>query len=206
MSSDNLTALLADFRAGDRSAVDAVLPLVYNELETMARQRLRRERDGHTLDTAALVHEAYLKLVDQTRADWQSRSHFLGVASVAMRRILVNYARDRRAAKRGGDEVAGTLHDDAVGRVARSEDLLALDEALDRLAALDERSARVVEMWFFGGLEQREIAGVLGVSEKTVRRDWQAAKAWLSHALRADASNDANTSSDANASTDSGGG
>lgn len=99
MSSADLTALLADFRAGDRAAVDAVLPLVYSQLETMARQRLRRERDGHTLDTAALVHEAYLKLVDQTRADWQSRAHFLGVASVAMRRILVNYARDRRDRK-----------------------------------------------------------------------------------------------------------
>ncbi|MEM8559920.1 MAG: ECF-type sigma factor [Bacteroidota bacterium] len=196
MASADLTALLGDFQAGDRAAVDAVLPLVYDQLKAMARNRLRHERAGHTLDTAALVHEAYLKLVDQTRADWQSRAHFLGVASVAMRRILVNYARDRRAAKRGGGDVAGTLHDDAVGQVARSEDLLALDEALDRLAGLNERSARVVEMWFFGGLEQREIAGVLGVSEKTVRRDWQAAKAWLSHALRADAPNDANASND----------
>lgn len=187
MAPADLTALLADFRAGDRAAVDAVLPHVYDELERMARRRLRGERDGHTLDTAGLVHEAYLKLVDQTRADWQSRSHFLGVASLAMRRILVNYARDRRAAKRGGDDVAGTLHDEHVGRVDRSADLLALDEALDRLATHDERSARVVEMWFFGGLEQAEIAKALGVSEKTVRRDWQSAKAWLSHALRDDA-------------------
>lgn len=186
MPSADVTALLADFQAGDRDAIDAVLPLVYGQLEEMARQRLRRERDGHTLDTAALVHEAYLKLVDQTRADWQSRSHFLGVASIAMRRILVNYARDRRAAKRGGGEVAVTLHDGEVGRVTRSDELLALDEALGRLAALDERSARVVEMWFFGGLEQTEIAEALGVSEKTVRRDWQSAKAWLSHALRDD--------------------
>ncbi|WP_412060989.1 ECF-type sigma factor [Rubrivirga sp. IMCC45206] len=185
MGNADLTALLSDFDAGDRAAVDAVLPLLYGELEAMARRHLRAERDGHTLDTAALVHEAYFKLVDQTRANWRSRSHFLGVASIAMRRILVNYARDRRAAKRGGGEAAVTLHDGEVGRVARADDLLALDEALDRLAALDARSARVVEMWFFGGLAQAEIAEALGVSEKTVRRDWQSAKAWLSHALRA---------------------
>ena len=184
MPSNDVTALLVGLQAGDRAAVDAVLPLVYRQLEEMARRQLRGERDGHTLDTAGLVHEAYLRLVDQTRATWQSRSHFLGVASLAMRRILVNYARDRRAAKRGGGEVAVTLHDGEVGTPARSDDLLALDEALDRLATHDERSARVVEMWFFGGLEHVEIAGVLGVSEKTVRRDWQSAKAWLSHALR----------------------
>ena len=164
--------------------MDVLLPHVYGHLEDMARRQLRSERDNHTLDTAGLVHEAYLKLVDQTRADWKSRSHFLGVASLAMRRILINYARDRRAQKRGGGEVAATLHDGEVGRVARTEDLLALDEAMDRLAAHDERSARVVEMWFFGGLSQIEIAEALGVSEKTVRRDWQSAKAWLSHALR----------------------
>ena len=186
MPSTDVTALLVDFQAGDRGAVDALLPHLYPQLEEMARRQLRGERDGHTLDTAALVHEAYLKLVDQTRADWQSRSHFLGVASIAMRRILVNYARKRRAAKRGGNEVAVTLHDGEVGQVARADDLLALDEALDRLAQLDARSARVVEMWFFGGLEQTEIAQALGVSEKTVRRDWQSAKAWLSHALRSD--------------------
>ena len=196
MSAAEVTRLLHAAQAGDPQALDRLFPLVYDELRALAHRQRGGWSGQRTLNTTALVHEAYLNLVDQTRADWQSRSHFLGVASVAMRRILVNYARDRRAAKRGGDEVAGTLHDDAVGRVARSEDLLALDAALDRLAALDERSARVVEMWFFGGLEQREIAGVLGVSEKTVRRDWQAAKAWLSHALRADASNDANTLND----------
>lgn len=188
MASADLTALLADIEGGDREAVDTVLPLVYAELEEMARRHLRGERDGHTLDTAALVHEAYLKLVDQTRAGWRSRSHFLGVASLAMRRILVNYARQRSADKRGRGEAVVTLHDGEVGRVTRSDDLLALDEALDRLATLDERSARVVEMWFFGGLEQTEIATALGVSEKTVRRDWQSAKAWLSHALRSGSS------------------
>ena len=184
MASHDVTALLSDLQAGDRAAVDVLLPHVYGHLEDMARRQLRSERDNHTLDTAGLVHEAYLKLVDQTRADWKSRSHFLGVASLAMRRILINYARDRRAQKRGGDDVAVTLHDGEVGRVTRTDDLLALDEALDRLAAHDERSARVVEMWFFGGLSQSEIAEALGVSEKTVRRDWTSAKAWLSHALR----------------------
>ena len=184
MAQADVTALLADLQAGGRDAADVILPHVYGHLEEIARRQLRRERDGHTLDTAALVHEAYLKLVDQTRADWKSRAHFLGVASLAMRRILVNYARDRRAQKRGGDAVAVTLHDGEVGRVARTDELLALDEALDRLARHDKRSARVVEMWFFGGLSQAEIAEALGVSEKTVRRDWQAAKAWLSHALR----------------------
>ena len=166
MPSADLTSLLADLHEGDRAAVDVILPHVYSHLEDMARRQLRSERDGHTLDTAGLVHEAYLKLVDQTRANWQSRSHFLGVASLAMRRILINYARDRRAEKRGGDEVAVTLHDGEVGRVARTDDLLALDEALDRLASHDARSARVVEMWFFGGLSQAEIAEALGVSRE----------------------------------------
>ena len=184
MPSADVTSLLADLRAGGPGAVDAILPHVYTQLEDIARRQLRGERDGHTLDTAALVHEAYIRLIDQTRVDWKSRSHFLGVASLAMRRILVNYARDRRAQKRGGDAVAATLHEDGVGRVQRADELLALDESLDRLAARDARSARVVEMWFFGGLSHAEIATALGVSEPTVRRDWRAAKAWLSSDLR----------------------
>ncbi|WP_412061567.1 sigma-70 family RNA polymerase sigma factor [Rubrivirga sp. IMCC45206] len=183
MSNSDVTELLADLRDGDASAVDAILPRVYAELQDLAHRQLGRERDGHTLNTTALVHEAYLKLVRQDRVDWQSRAHFLGVASIAMRRILVNYARDRRAEKRGGDEIAATYEDGAVGRVARADELLALDEALDRLAARSERSAKVVEMWFFGGLTHVEIAEALGISEPTVRRDWRAAKAWLSHEL-----------------------
>ena len=185
MPSADVTALLADLRAGDANAVDAVLPHVYGELQDLARRQLRGERDGHTLDTAALVHEAYLKLVDQSRVDWQSRAHFLGVASLAMRRILINYAKRRRAEKRGGGAVLATFEEGAVGRVARTDELLALDEAMDRLAERSERQARVVEMWFFGGLTHVEIAEVLGISEPTVRRDWRMARAWLSQTLRA---------------------
>ncbi len=182
----DVTQLLSDLRAGDADAVDAILPHVYGELQDLARRQLRGERDGHTLDTAALVHEAYLKLVRQDRVDWQSRAHFLGVASLAMRRILVNYARKRRAEKRGGGEVAATYHDGEIGKEAKTEELLALDEALDGLAARSERQARVVEMWFFGGLTHAEIAEALGVSEPTVRRDWRVARAWLSHVLSDD--------------------
>lgn len=186
MPAPDVTQLLSDLRAGDADAVDAILPHVYGELQDLARRQLRGERGGHTLDTAALVHEAYLKLVRQDRVDWQSRAHFLGVASLAMRRILVNYARKRRAEKRGGGEVAATYHDGEIGKEAKTEELLALDEALDGLAARSERQARVVEMWFFGGLTHAEIAEVLGVSEPTVRRDWRVARAWLSHVLSDD--------------------
>ncbi|HIG75890.1 MAG TPA: sigma-70 family RNA polymerase sigma factor [Bacteroidetes bacterium] len=184
MPSADVTALLADLRSGDSDAVDAILPHVYGELQDLARRQLRGERDGHTLNTTALVHEAYLKLVRQDRADWQSRAHFLGVAALAMRRILINYAKKRKAEKRGGGAVLATFEEGAVGRVARTDELLALDEALDRLAERSERQARVVELSFFGGLTQPEIAEALGVSEITVRRDWRMARAWLSHELR----------------------
>ena len=183
----DVTELLLDLQAGDSGAVDAILPHVYGELQDLARRQLRGERDGHTFDTAALVHEAYLKLIRQDRVDWQGRSHFLGVASLAMRRILVNYAKKRRAQKRGGGEMAVTFQDDGVGREARTDDLLALDEALDGLAERSERQARVVEMWFFGGLTHAEIAEALGVSEPTIRRDWRVARAWLNQALQSEA-------------------
>jgi RNA polymerase sigma factor (TIGR02999 family) len=180
----DLTALLSDLRSGDADAVDAILPLVYDELQVLARRQLRSERDGHTLDTAALVHEAYLKLVRQESVDWQNRAHFFGIASLAMRRILVNYAAARKAEKRGGGAAAVTYHDGDVGRTARIDDLLDLDAALTTLAERSERAARVVEMWFFGGLTHEEIAEALGISEPTVRRDWRMARAWLSHVLR----------------------
>ncbi|MEM0962905.1 MAG: sigma-70 family RNA polymerase sigma factor [Bacteroidota bacterium] len=187
MPDADVTELLLDLQAGDSGAVDAILPHVYGELQDLARRQLRGERDGHTFDTAALVHEAYLKLIRQDRVDWQGRSHFLGVASLAMRRILVNYAKKRRAQKRGGGEMAVTFQDDGVGREARTDDLLALDEALDGLAERSERQARVVEMWFFGGLTHAEIAEALGVSEPTIRRDWRVARAWLNQALQSEA-------------------
>ena len=191
MSSADVTALLDDLQAGDPAAVDAILPHLYGELQDMARRQLRGERNGHTLNTTALVHEAYLKLVRQDRADWQNRAHFLGVAAIAMRRILINYAKKRRAEKRGGGEPLATFDEGAVGRVARTDELLALDGSLGRLAERSERQARVVEMWFFGGLTHVEIAEALGISEPTVRRDWRMARAWLSHDLRDDTLPDA---------------
>ncbi|GAB5536937.1 MAG: sigma-70 family RNA polymerase sigma factor [Rubricoccaceae bacterium] len=186
MDSTDVTAMLADLQGGDEAVVDVILPHVYTELQNMARRQLRGERDGHTLDTGALINEAYLKLVKQDRATWQNRAHFLGVAAIAMRRILINYAKKRRAEKRGGGAVLATYEDGDVGRVTRTDELLALDEALHQLAERSERQARVVEMWFFGGLTHVEIAEALGISEPTVRRDWRVARAWLSHALRDD--------------------
>ncbi|MEM7786615.1 MAG: ECF-type sigma factor [Bacteroidota bacterium] len=181
MDPSQITVLLAG--PDRRDAVDAVLPLVYDELEVLARRHLRADRGDHTLDTAALVHEAYLKLVDQSETDWKSRAHFYGIAAIAMRRILVQYARRRTAQKRGGGEAPVTLIDDRTARDARPEELVALDEALDRLGAFAERPARVVELTFFGGLTQTEAAEVLGVSEPTVRRDWRLARAWLAREL-----------------------
>lgn len=176
-----ITALLSDLGDGDEAAVEALLPLVYDELRALAQSHLRHERDGHTLNPTALVHEAYLKLLGQD-ADWQNRGHFFGIASLAMRRVLVHYARQRAAEKRGGGVQAVTLLDDHVG-AAPADDLLALDEALDRLAEVAERPAKVVELRFFGGLTQEETAEVLGVSVPTVQRDWQTARAWLGRAL-----------------------
>ncbi|MDX1532262.1 MAG: sigma-70 family RNA polymerase sigma factor [Rhodothermales bacterium] len=180
---DDLTALLARARRGDENAVDAVLPRVYDELHALAHRQLRSERAGHTLNTTALVHEAYLKLVDQTRVEWQNRAHFFAIAATAMRRILINYAHRRKAQKRGGGVAAVTLDEEAQGLPTRIEDLLALDQALDRLAAQSERQARVVELRFFAGLKEEEIAEALGVSAPTVRRDWRFARTWLSREL-----------------------
>jgi RNA polymerase sigma-70 factor (ECF subfamily) len=176
----DVTQLLAQASGGDIAALNRVLPLVYDELRRIAHMRLRAERDGHTLSTTALVHEAYLKLVEQERVEWRSRTHFYAVASEAMRRILVNYAHARRAAKRGGgavhvplDEALVPLDDEQV------EELIEIDEALTRLEAFNPRGASVVVHRFFGGLGHAEIAEILGVSEVTVRRSWTSAKAWL---------------------------
>ena len=183
--SRDLTALLVDFDGGS-SAVDALLPHVYDELQVLAHRQLRGERPDHTLNTTALVHEAYIKLVRQDAVDWKNRAHFFGIAALAMRRILVNYAHKRKAEKRGGGAAVATLVDGEVAHEARAEELVALDEALDRLAERSERQAKVVELWFFGGLTQEEIAEVLGTSVPTVRRDWQFARAWLSRELTDD--------------------
>ncbi len=181
----DITALLADLSDGDENAVNVILPRIYDELQAMAHGQLRRERADHTLNTTALVHEAYLKLVKQDRVTWQNRAHFFAIASTAMRRILVNYAHKRNAEKRGGGEALATF-DEGMGSPARetkAEELIALDTALERLSAMNERQGKVVEYWFFGGLTQEEIAEVLGISVPTVRRDWTFAKAWLSREL-----------------------
>ena len=164
--------------------MDQLFSLVYEELRGMAHQRLRRRRPGQTLDTTALVHEAYLKLVDQTRAHWNDRSHFLAVASIAMRHILVDYARRRTAQKRGGEEQHVVLEEGELGVAARAEEILAIDQAMTSLAALNERLSKLVELRFFGGLSVTETAQVLGLSERTVKRDWRKARAFLYRALR----------------------
>jgi RNA polymerase sigma factor (TIGR02999 family) len=181
---NDITRMLAELTGGNQAVVNALLPLIYDELHGMADNQLRRERKDHTLNATALVHEAYLKLVDQSRVSWQNRAHFLGVASQAMRRILINYAEQRRAQKRGGQMMATTFDDDLVPRETRADQLIDLDEALTRLKALNERQAAVVEYRFFGGLTHEEIAEVSGVSVPTVRRDWRLARAWLSHELK----------------------
>ena len=160
--------------------VSSLVPIVYEELRRIARRHLRAEREGHTLTTSALVHEAYLKLADQTRAEWNDHAHFLAVAAQAMRRVLIDYARQHHAAKRGGDRQRVTLESGVIGPGPdRAESLVALDDALTRLAKLDERQARVVECRFFAGMTEEETARVLGVTARTVRRDWVKAKAWL---------------------------
>lgn len=174
-----VTALLVRMRSGDAVARDEVVPLVYDELRRLAAGYLRRERPNHTLQPTALVHEVYMKLVGQRDVEWQNRAHFIGVAAIAMRRLLVNHARDKKAAKRGDGVVAESLT--VIGDVAGQSpvDLLDLDTALEKLAALDERKCRVVELKFFGGLTTQEIAEALGASVATVERDWSFARAWL---------------------------
>ena len=180
---DDIESVLAQAHAGDARAADVLFPIVYDRLRSMAARHLHGERADHTLRPTALVHEAYLKLVGQDRATWQSAGHFFALAALAMRRVLVTYAQRRAAAKRGGGAATLTLLDGDAAREARPESLLALDEALDRLEAVAERPARVVTMRFFGGLTQEEIADALGVSVPTVQRDWRTARAWLSRAL-----------------------
>jgi RNA polymerase sigma-70 factor, ECF subfamily len=180
---DDVTQLLIQWGRGDKAAHEQLLPLVYDELRRLAGGYMRRERPGHTLQPTALVHEAYLRLIDQERVDWRNRAQFVGVAAMMMRRILVNHARDRAAAKRGGDaeRVPLTLAGEVLRRA--EVDALALHEALDRLAALDPRKSQVVELKFFGGLTTDEIAEALQLSAATVEREWSFARAWLYDAM-----------------------
>jgi len=181
----DITQLLHQLSDGNANAVDALMPLVYDELHAMADRQMRRERANHTLNSTALVHEAYLKLVDQNRVNWQNRAHFFAIAAQAMRRILINYAQSRLAQKRGGGQVLATFNEEEVVRESRAGEIVALDEALTRLAELNERQSKIVEFRFFAGLTQEEIAEVLGVSVPTVRRDWRLARAWLARELDA---------------------
>lgn len=183
-----VTAALLSWRRGDRASGDRLLELVYPELHRIAEREMRRERAGHTLQSTAVVHEAYLKLVDQTRVEWKNRAHFLGVAARAMRRLLVDHARGRSRQKRGGDATRLELDLAAAGERGRSTpppsfDVLALDQALERLAALDRVQAELVELRFFGGLSIEEAAEALGVSTATAGRDFRSAKAFLAREL-----------------------
>jgi RNA polymerase sigma factor (TIGR02999 family) len=174
-----ITDLLQSWARGDEAALEKLIPLVEAELRLLAKYYLRRERPGHTLQTTALVNEAYIKLVGQDRVHWQNRSHFYAIAAQCMRRVLMDYARARRREKRGGDATQVSLSDVRLMSVARSEELLALDEALNKLALEDERKSKVVELRYFGGYDMEEIAETLRVSETTVARDWRLARAWL---------------------------
>jgi RNA polymerase sigma factor (TIGR02999 family) len=180
-----VTELLHAWGAGDERALDRLVPAVYAELRRQAERQLRRESAGHTLQPTALVHEAYLRLVDQREAKWEGRSQFFGVAAQLMRRILVDHARGRGAAKRGGGAARVTLAEGSAEAAEGEVDVLALDEALTRLATLDARQARVVELRYFAGLGVEEVAQVLDVSPATVKREWTMARAWLRRELGA---------------------
>jgi RNA polymerase sigma factor (TIGR02999 family) len=177
--SQEVSQLLHAWSDGDRTALDKLVPLVYDELRRIARRYMDRQQAGHTLQTTALIHEAYLKLIDQKEAHWRNRAHFFGVAAKAMRSILVDYARASHAAKRGGQAVLVSLDEAAVASHERAAELLALDDALAGLAAVDRRKCLVVELRYFGGLSVEETAEVLKVSVETVARDWRLARAWL---------------------------
>jgi RNA polymerase sigma-70 factor, ECF subfamily len=177
-SDQEITQLLVAWSDGDQSALDQLAPLIHSELHRLAHHYMRRERPGHMLQTSALINEAYLRLIDWKNVRWQNRAHFFGVAAQLMRRILVDFARDRKSLKRGDDALHVSLNQ-AAFVVERSSDLVALDEALTSLAEMDERKARVVEMRFFAGLSVEEVAELLKVSKETVMRDWRLAKVWL---------------------------
>ncbi len=179
-----VTQLLQQWQEGDEEAMDRLMPLVYDELRRLAHRQMQHERADHTLSTTALVHEAYLNLVGQEQAPWQNRVHFFAIASRVMRRVLIWYARKHSAAKRGGGQRNVVLTEGLVLSENRIEELIALDQALERLEKLDERLCRVVESRYFGGLSVQETAEALGVSPATVKRDWQTSRAWLRRELQ----------------------
>jgi RNA polymerase sigma-70 factor, ECF subfamily len=183
---DEITDLLLAWSAGDASAGDRLLPAIYADLHLQASRAMRREDEGHTLQATALVHEAYMRLVDQKRVAWKNRSHFLGVAAQMMRRVLVDHARERLAAKRGANPIHVSLSGADAAQHDDDADVLALHDALERLAAFDERQARIVELRYFGGLDIEAAADAIGMSPATVKREWSLARAWLRRELSAD--------------------
>ncbi len=183
-SSHEVTVLLRGWRRGDAAALDKLMPLVYDELHRLAHRYMVREQAGHTLQTTALINEAYLRLIDARQVEWRDRAHFFAISANLMRRILVEFARSRRSGKRGGDGHRVDLDESAVLPAGRHTDLVALNDALDALAQVDPREAQVVELRFFGGLSVEETAEVLKVSANTVMREWNHAKVWLLHELK----------------------
>jgi RNA polymerase sigma factor (TIGR02999 family) len=184
--SDNVTRLLIDWSGGNQQALEELLPLIYDELRRLAHNFLYRERPGHTLQTTALVHEAYLKLIDQKDARWQNRAHFFAIAAQAMRRILIDSARRHMAEKRGGHQEKISLDEAPNLSLEPDNSLIALDEALTRLQEIDQQQSRIVELRYFGGLTIEETAEVTKISPATVKREWTMARAWLHQELSAD--------------------
>jgi len=183
-SNTDITGLLVDWGNGDKSALERLLPLVERELHRLAHSYMRREDPDHTLQTTALINETYLRLVDQRKVEWQNRAHFFGIAAQIMRRILLNYARDQNRQKRGGKAIHVSLSEAMIMPAEKDRELIALNDALNRLEALDARKSKVVELRYFGGLSVEEAAEVLKVSPITVMRDWQFAKAWLAREMQ----------------------
>jgi RNA polymerase sigma factor (TIGR02999 family) len=183
ISRDQVTRLCQDAARQDRAAMDALVDHVYATLRRMANRQMGAERGDHTLSPTALVHEAYLRLVDQESMDWRDRAHFYAIAARVMRRVLIDHARRKLAGKRGGDQVKVTLNEEVAGAVTTPESLIELDRALERLEELSPRQRQVVEMRFFGGMTHEEVAEVLSVSVPTVRRDWRLAQAWLNREM-----------------------
>jgi RNA polymerase sigma factor (TIGR02999 family) len=184
-SSAQITQLLIAWRNGEPRALDDLMPLVLRELKKIARNFMRGQRVGHTLQTTGLVNEAFVRLVDSSRVNWQDRSHFFAISAQLMRRVLVDIARRKNSAKRGGERVQVSLADDVKAAPQPETDVVALDEALERLAQLNPRHSRIVELKYFGGLTEEEIAETLDISVRTVRRDWNLARAWLFRELKA---------------------
>lgn len=178
VNSPQITQLLVEWGGGNQTALENLIPLVYEELRRIAKRYMRQQSAGHTFQTTELIHEAYLKLAKQEEQNWQNRAHFFGVAAQAMRHILVDYARSKQSQKRGGWQKV-TLDEKVALSIERSEEMLSLDEALKRLAEIDERKSRVVELKYFGGLTNEEVAAVMKISPETVKRDWKFSRSWL---------------------------